>query len=128
MHFSQFLQKINENLRKFSQKISANCVFRPNAQKLTTVLNCENTMLKQCILAFFLLKLLKIFESFLKIFSIFCEHFLNIFWKFFENFLKTFMNFLKIFCKSVSPRKKILATPMIPTKNESDYPSNLKED
>ena len=34
MNFSNFLKKIFENFRKFSQKIPVNSVFRPNAQKL----------------------------------------------------------------------------------------------
>ena len=33
-HFSNFLQKMFENFRKFSQKFPALCVFRLNAQNL----------------------------------------------------------------------------------------------
>ena len=97
MLLSNFLKKIFENFWKFSQKFSANCVFRPNAQKLTP---CPKFFLKfSKFLKNYFKIFLNIFWIFFKIFWIF----LNIFWKSFEYFLKIFWKF---FWKSVSPPPK----------------------
>ena len=57
----------------------------------------------------------KIFQNFPNFFWNFFENFLNIFWLFLNIFWKFFEYFSKIFLKKCfPPRKKILATPMVP--------------
>ena len=95
--------KTFEDFRRFSRKISANCVFRPNAQNWPhALLNCEKTMLQYWIFSNFLKKN---FHNFWQFFAYVLKICWKFFWIFFENFLKIFENFLKIFLKKCSPRK-----------------------
>ena len=69
MHFSQFSKKkIFGNFGKFSHNFFGNCVFRPNAQKLTPgIVKLWEAYTKiMDFLAIFLRKILKNFENFLK--------------------------------------------------------------
>ena len=90
--------KFFQNFRNLSQKSSANCVFRPYAQKLTPcIVKLSQTYAKIMDFSNFIKKnLLKVFEIFLAYFWKFFEYFLKLFCKIFE---KIFDNLLKIFCE-----------------------------